>query len=822
MRRSKVKRGGGEERKIKGTILLPLLVLAIVFFEVPLSSAAPGHYGNAPDHQARGASNTSLRYTTVNEEPGTAPWTPGSNLTLNRSSVPLKEPKLASSIAQTLTLYERRPFEVSSGSRMVANKYERWVAEGKIRVVLELTDEDAPWEKEYDLMVEARYKNLVQAVVPLSEVRGLADDAAVQYVRLPLQAYPMVTSEGVGVLNAGELHGLDIQGEGVKVAVIDLGFKGYHTNPDLPSANLAEVHSFRADGDLEAGEEHGAACAELVLDVAPRASLYLYNFDTEVGFGNAVDRALMQGVDIITHSIGWVNAGGYDGTGVICDIVNNARAYDTLFVAIAGNAAARHYEGSYTDADANRLHEFGPGDEILDLGTLPAGTPISLFLSWDDWPTSHQDYDLYLLVWDTGSGEWLIAAGSENPQTGTQPPAEDVMGTTLVAASWGVGIVKYSATRSVHFELYSWDNDFPEHNVKSSSLWIPGDAAGAITAGATYWADDSLEPYSSRGPTNDGRIKPDVTAPDGVSTYTYGTRNFYGTSSSAPHVAGAAALLLAAKPSLTANQLQAYLESTAVDRGALGKDNLYGAGRLDVRRAYNALIFPPEVRTAPASNVGTFSATLQGNLTDTGGESCQVWFEYGKTTAYGSSTPQHPLAAPGTYSAELTDLEDTATYHFRAVASNSEGSVYGDDMSFTTFDASITGLLDTGTGAYPSIPGTHRGTIRPYQTINVSSVYIYSCPGTGGHIEYIHLYGNGVNESASWSGYSGAWHNLSFNTTFSLDPNKTYSYELKTGSYPLLIHESWKDVLGGTITCTEFVDINGKSSVNGIPAIRLE
>jgi len=756
----------------------------------------------------------------VTEEPAPGSWS--SNSTLNLYSVPLKEPKLDSAIAQVLMLSERSPFEVQSGIRMVSQEYERWVAEGKIRVVLELTAEDASLEKEYDIAVEARYNNLVQVVVPLPVVRDLADDVAVHYVRMPLQAFPMVTSEGVGVMNADELHALNITGEGVKVAVIDLGFKGYHTNPELPSANIAEAHSFRADGDLEAGEEHGAACAELVLDVAPKASLYLYNFETEVEFGNAVDRARTQGVDIITHSIGWVNAGGYDGSGVICEVVNNARTHDILFVTAAGNAAKRHYEGSYTDTNADYLHEFGPGDDILNLGTLPAGTPITLFLSWDDWPASHQDYDLYLLVWNPDFGNWEIETGSVNYQTGTQPPIEGLSVETYVAASWGVGIAKYSATKSVHFELYSFDNDFPEHRVNSSSLCIPGDAAGAVTAGATYWVDDNLEPFSSRGPTNDGRIKPDVTAPDGVSTYTYGTRNFYGTSASAPHVAGAAALLLAAKPSLTANQLQAYLESTAVDRGALGKDNLYGAGRIDVRRAYDALIDPPEVRSTPASNVRTFSATLQGDLTDTGGASCQVWFEYGKTTAYNSSTPQQPRASPDTFSAELTELEDNTTYHFRAAASNSEGTVYGDEMSFTTFDASFTGLLDTGPGGYPSIPGTHRGTIRPYQTINVSRVSIRPCPGTGGHIEYILLSGSGVNESASWGGYTGDWQNLAFNTTFSLEPNKTYTYELRTGSYSLVIHETRKDVLGGTITCTEFVDSNGKSWVNWIPAIRLE
>jgi len=80
-----------------------------------------------------------------------------------------------------------------------------------------------------------------------------------------------------------------------------------------------------------------------------------------------------------------------------------------------------------------------------------------------------------------------------------------------------------------------------------------------MTVGATYWQNDKLEDFSSRGPTNDGRIKPDVTSPDGVSTWIYYPGFFTGTSASTPHTAGAAALLLSLGPLCTADDLQNIL-----------------------------------------------------------------------------------------------------------------------------------------------------------------------------------------------------------------------------------------------------------------------
>jgi len=91
---------------------------------------------------------------------------------------------------------------------------------------------------------------------------------------------------------------------------------------------------------------------------------------------------------------------------------------------------------------------------------------------------------------------------------------------------------------------------------------------------------DVIAPFSSEGPTSDGRIKPDICAPSVVSNATYGT--FAGTSASAPHVAGAAGLLFEENPTRTDSVLRSILEFLTVDLGELGKDNVYGSGLLSL------------------------------------------------------------------------------------------------------------------------------------------------------------------------------------------------------------------------------------------------
>ena len=130
-------------------------------------------------------------------------------------------------------------------------------------------------------------------------------------------------------------------------------------------------------------------------------------------------------------------------------------------------------------------------------------------------------------------------------------------------------------------------------------------------------------------------------------------------------------------------------------------------------------------------------------------------------------------------------------------------------------------IFDTGTGTYPSIAGTHNGTITTNVPIQVSKLYTYPCAGTGGHTEHVIIRNeSGIIAEADWGGYQVDGHNNTFDGSFTLAANETYSYTIRTGSYPQIIHADSKTVAGGTITCDTFVDTNGNTYTDWIPAIR--
>jgi hypothetical protein len=165
-----------------------------------------------------------------------------------------------------------------------------------------------------------------------------------------------------------------------------------------------------------------------------------------------------------------------------------------------------------------------------------------------------------------------------------------------------------------------------------------------------------------------------------------------------------------------------------------------------------------------------------------------------------------------------------------------EGNTGDDNTCDTTFsydDEGTTGctcscgptptpIFDTDSGTYPSIFGTHNGTITPNKAIPVHRLYTYPCSGTGGHTEYVMIYNeSGTIAEAYWNGYIGDYHNMTFNTTFTLFAGCTYNYTIRTGSYPQIVHAREYKAEGGNIPCTVFIDANGKKYDDWIPAIRL-
>jgi subtilase family serine protease len=129
--------------------------------------------------------------------------------------------------------------------------------------------------------------------------------------------------------------------------------------------------------------------------------------------------------------------------------------------------------------------------------------------------------------------------------------------------------------------------------------------------------------------------------------------------------------------------------------------------------------------------------------------------------------------------------------------------------------------FDTGPGTYPSISGTHKGTITPKHDIAVRTMYTYPSAGTGGHTEFVELNNETFRISATWVGYQSDYHNITFPHQFTLLANHTYNYTIRTGSYPQIHHTNRLELGNGTIRCHEFIDANDRKYNDSIPAILL-
>lgn len=156
-------------------------------------------------------------------------------------------------------------------------------------------------------------------------------------------------------------------------------------------------------------------------------------------------------------------------------------------------------------------------------------------------------------------------------------------GVVVVAAAGNLGTVNYQTDRGL-LEGYN-----------AMSVTDPGNADGVITVGATHRNRPhtyGVSYFSSRGPTGDGRAKPDLVAPGEKITAPIpggakGRKD--GTSMAAPHVSGAAAMLMARHNEFVgeAVKIKEILCTTATD---LGRERFFqGSGMLDVLRALQSI-----------------------------------------------------------------------------------------------------------------------------------------------------------------------------------------------------------------------------------------
>ncbi len=295
----------------------------------------------------------------------------------------------------------------------------------------------------------------VWVTLPSGRLEGFLDAAgAARHLDLQTRNEPFfgpATGEGGTMMKVSALHDAGVKGQGVTVAVLDMGFKGYTElvkTGELPKARVTQAFGSYA---FEERSEHGAACAEIVADIAPAADQVLVRFD---GGPQSLQESLQwlrTQKDVTVVNASWGShlrrTDGLDATDQ--EINRFVKETGVLWVNAAGNDAQRVWSGPILDQNGNNLIEFPVDGKNREFLIVKAPGSYYIQVQWDDWgtsiqPTATQDLDACLLVMRDGQ---LARHGdcAQEVQNGQQYPMEVLQGSGLPGGAYHLSVPHHGA-----------------------------------------------------------------------------------------------------------------------------------------------------------------------------------------------------------------------------------------------------------------------------------------------------------------------------------------------------------------------------------------
>ena len=392
---------------------------------------------------------------------------------------------------------------------------------------------------------------------------------------------------------------------------------------NLAASSQTDLISFLEQSGAENVESHwlgnfvyAMASPELIRQVAARDEVWLVEYaNPEGGLIEPVDVSPVSPEErgkAITWSVTQINADdvwalGYEGDGVIVGVIDTGVDYNHSDLASNmwhDTPAGEHFGYDFYDGDSDPMDTHGHGTHCsgsvagngsagTETGVAPSATIMGLRI---DYYTGGYPTWIEAMEWATDRDVQVLtmSLGTSPVGNSTLREAEEDLLTAGVYHSVAAG------------------NDGPDPETVLASGDCPppwfhpdqtyeGGMSAVVTVGATD-SGDNIASFSSRGPVNwwdtvapwndygdsTPLIDPDICGPGDnvVSTQLGGGyTTMSGTSMATPHLAGVAALMLSANPSLSVAKLDSLIEVTALDLGSSGKDNTYGAGRVDAYQA---------------------------------------------------------------------------------------------------------------------------------------------------------------------------------------------------------------------------------------------
>ncbi|MYD35424.1 MAG: S8 family serine peptidase [Dehalococcoidia bacterium] len=405
----------------------------------------------------------------------------------------------------------------------------------------------------------------------------------------PLQRPPFgtgnVVTEGVAAHGADAWHAAGWKGQGVKVGILDSigNFGDLIEKGELPD-NIV-VRCFDREGgftsnlaDCERKSTHGTRVAEVIMDFAPEATLYIANTRN---LHAAVSWMVSQRVDVINHSASdntWDGPG--DGTSPYSEsalkAVDLAVEGGAVWINSGGNSRQEIWFGDFSDPDGNGIHNFTDADECNWVEIRDEDDDrIDARLRWDDvWQRAARDLDIHILDADNRT-----VATSVRRRGRSNDPFEEIEYDDPPAGRYCLQVRHSGGPQEGWIQLYS-NNIVMSIPSFGGHIKTPAESANPgmmAVGGAGWWDTETTTEFSGRGPTPDGRTKPDIVGATRVRTAS-GGGTFGGNSASSPHVAGLAALVKSRFPHYTPLEIVEYLKANALPRGDGVPNNTWGHG----------------------------------------------------------------------------------------------------------------------------------------------------------------------------------------------------------------------------------------------------
>ena len=254
-------------------------------------------------------------------------------------------------------------------------------------------------------------QGLLWARVPVPLLVRLSEQAGVLRIE---KVYPSIPLQNNGSSEedtpaskhgATAWHGAGIEGEGIRVGVIDGGFQDFSTMVDTATVTvMARCHRGEDEdpssnvSDCANDTDHGTVVTEALLGIAPNVSLYIADARMPMQRQGAVAWMIGEGVQVINYSAGSPWDGPGDGTSPDpyspLNSVDDAVNAGILWVNAAGNLAKRTWfsDSGFTDDDMDGILEFNDTGATGNEVDLSSGQEYTFQLRWQDtWPETASD-----------------------------------------------------------------------------------------------------------------------------------------------------------------------------------------------------------------------------------------------------------------------------------------------------------------------------------------------------------------------------------------------------------------------------------------------